>query len=72
MRIIEVVALCAALGGCGIAARVDARNDYQSSAAIHLLNAQIVMGNQLSGNGFSWRLKLSAVDGICIGNMTAS
>jgi hypothetical protein len=28
-----VVALCALLGGCGVAARVDARNDYQSSAA---------------------------------------
>lgn len=39
---------------------------------IHLLNAQIVMGNQLSGSGFTWRLKLAAIDGICIGNMTAS
>jgi hypothetical protein len=33
MRILGIVALCAALGGCGIAARVDARNDYQTSAA---------------------------------------
>jgi hypothetical protein len=31
MRELGVVALCAALGGCGIGARVEARNDYQAS-----------------------------------------
>jgi hypothetical protein len=33
MRIMGIVALCIALGGCGIAARVDSRNDYQASTA---------------------------------------
>jgi hypothetical protein len=33
MRIIGIVALGAALSGCGIAARVDSRNDYQVSTA---------------------------------------
>jgi hypothetical protein len=33
MRTVGVVALCAVLGGCGLAARVDSRNDYQASAA---------------------------------------
>jgi hypothetical protein len=33
MRILGIAAMCAALGGCGIAARVDSRNEYQASAA---------------------------------------
>ena len=32
MRILGILPLCFALGGCGLAARVDARNDYQASA----------------------------------------
>lgn len=33
MRILAVIPLCGLLAGCGIAARVDARNEYQVSAA---------------------------------------
>jgi hypothetical protein len=33
MRILLVAIGCLTLGGCGIAAKVDARNDYQASEA---------------------------------------
>jgi hypothetical protein len=33
MRHFAVLALCFGLGGCGFAARIDARNDYQASEA---------------------------------------
>jgi hypothetical protein len=33
MRILVILPLCGVLGGCGVAARVDARADYQASAA---------------------------------------
>jgi hypothetical protein len=33
LRVLGNAALCSALGGCGIAARVDSRNEYQASAA---------------------------------------
>jgi hypothetical protein len=35
MRVLRAIALlgCSALGGCAVAAKIDARNDYQASAA---------------------------------------
>lgn len=33
MRILVIMPLCAVLGGCAVVAHVDARNDYQASAA---------------------------------------
>ena len=32
MRNLAAAVMCLALGGCGIAARMDARNDYKASA----------------------------------------
>ena len=33
MRFLGIVLYCITLAGCGVAARVDARNDYQTSSA---------------------------------------
>jgi len=35
MRVLLVLFLLPTLGGCGIAARVDSRNEYQASAAAY-------------------------------------
>lgn len=33
MRMLVITAACAFLGGCAVAAKIDARQDYQASAA---------------------------------------
>jgi hypothetical protein len=33
IRILVIVVSCFSVAGCGVAARVDARNEYQASAA---------------------------------------